>query len=470
LYQERINAYFDRPSVLRELEEAILRLASIDSVKGTPAPGKPFGPGPAAALEEALQLCREWGLQTTNYDGYVGLADLNGQKTALHILGHLDVVGPGTGWTVTEPFQPKLVDGMLYGRGVADDKGPIIAALFAMRAVREFQLPLSSNARVVLGTDEESGSADLAYYYAREPYAPFSFSPDASFPLINIEKGQYHPGFGASWAKEDRPVLTLSGGFRANVVPPEAEARLSCVTLEMLTPLCRQLEEATGTRFTLTPLSPDGVRVHCAGKNAHASTPEEGCNALTALLALLAELPLPNCPAVRAVQGLHALFPHGDTAGAALGIAQSDPQSGALTTNLALMELGDSGFQAKMDVRFPLCATEENCRRAAEASFAKYGITVTEDPDLIPAHYVPADSPLVQTLLRCYERYTGVQGAAPLAIGGCTYVHNIPGGVAFGPLMPGFDCNMHGADERIPLDDLRTACKIFTQAIVDLCT
>ena len=301
LYQDQINAYFDRPELTQRLVEAITRLASIDSVKGEPAPGQPFGPGPAAALAEALDLCGDLGLQARNYDGYVGVADLNQKKTALHILGHLDVVGPGSGWTVTQPFQPKVVDGMLYGRGVADDKGPVVAALFAMEAVRVLEIPLSANVRAILGTDEESGSADLAYYYAREPYAPCSFSPDASFPLIHIEKGQYHPDFGASWAAEDRPVLTLRGGFRTNVVPPEAEACLSGLTLEALTPVCRRLEAETGVRFTLSQAS-GGVQIHCAGKNAHASTPEEGCNALTALLAVLSVLPLPDCPAARAVR------------------------------------------------------------------------------------------------------------------------------------------------------------------------
>ena len=225
MYEEKINAYFDAPERRAELVEAISRLVRIRSVREEPLPGMPFGPGPAAALAEGLKLAEELGFATRNYDNYVGTADLNDKETALHILCHLDVVGEGTGWTVTEPYVPKEVDGMLYGRGTDDDKGPVAAVLLAMKAVKELGVPLRRNARLLMGTDEESGSSDIAYYYAREPYAPYAFSPDAEFPLINIEKGSYKPVFTKSWPAETATprVTEFRGGFRINVLPPEAE-------------------------------------------------------------------------------------------------------------------------------------------------------------------------------------------------------------------------------------------------------
>ena len=132
--KEQIDAYFADKEGL--LVEAVSRLVSIDSVEGAPAPGAPFGPGPAAALREALAIAREWGLAAQDHEGYVGTADLNGGEDALHILGHLDVVAPGDGWTVTQPYTPKLADGLLYGRGTDDDKGPVAASLLAMKAVK----------------------------------------------------------------------------------------------------------------------------------------------------------------------------------------------------------------------------------------------------------------------------------------------------------------------------------------------
>ena len=254
MYQAQIDAYWREPARREELISALSRLVAVKSVKGAPAPGAPFGPGPAAALDEALALCRELGFSARSYDGYVGLCDLNGMDTRLHILGHLDVVGEGSGWS-TDPYACVERDGVLYGRGVSDDKGPVVCALLAMKAVRDLGFPLSANARLILGTDEESGSADLDYYYGREPYAPYAFTPDAGFPVIHIEKGQYHPDLGAAWDLSPAlpRVAALTGGLRQNVVPPEAEAVVLGIFAPDAEPVCRQTEERTGAVFTVSP-------------------------------------------------------------------------------------------------------------------------------------------------------------------------------------------------------------------------
>ncbi len=467
--KQRIDAWFDRPEVREDLVGYIARLVAVKSVKGDPAPGAPFGPGPKAALEEGLALCRELGFPSENYHDHVGTVDLNGADTQLHILGHLDVVAEGSGWD-TDPYTCVEKDGILYGRGVSDDKGPVCAAILAMRAARELG-GTAKNVRLILGTDEESGSADIAYYYAREPYAPCAFTPDADFPVIHIEKGHYYPDFGASWEPESvTPRVTeLKGGFRFNVVPPEAQATVAGLAFDpALRSLCDQVAKLTGATFKVEKAG-DGVRFICHGKNAHAASPDAGINAIQALLEVLERLPLADCKSTRAVHAMHLLFPFGDNRGKALGIAQADEESGELTLNLALMELDGAGFTAKFDVRFPLSSNEENCKNACEAALARYGISVTGDGDMTAVHRVPADSDFVQTLLRCYSLYTGVADPKPIAIGGGTYVHDIPGGVAFGCDFPGFDPKMHAANEQASVDNLLLSAKIFTQAIFDIC-
>ena len=469
MYQEKINAYFDTPEARETLVKATARLVKINSVRGEAQPGKPFGEGPAAALAEGLALAGEWGFRTENVENYVGTADLNDKETRLHILGHLDVVGEGKGWD-TDPYTCVEKDGMLYGRGVSDDKGPVVCALLAMKAVRDLGLPLTANARMILGTDEESGSSDIAYYYSKEPYAPYAFTPDADFPVINIEKGHYHPDFGAQWAASDAlpRVAAMTGGFRQNVVPPEAEAMVLGVFPADVQDLCDAVAKGTGAVFTVNG-SANGCHIHCAGRNAHAASPDDGINAIAALLEVLGGLELADCGSTKAIRSIHALFPFGDNRGRALGIAQEDEQSGPLTLNLAIMKLTETGFTAKFDVRFPLCANEDNCKRTCEASSAAHGISVTGDPDMTTVHCVEADSPLVRTLLSCYSTYTGVKDPKPIAIGGGTYVHDIPGGVAFGCDFPGFDPKMHAADEQASIANLLLSCKIFTQAIAELC-
>lgn len=461
----KIDAYFAGKE--EALAQAVSRLVAIPSVKGEAAPGAPFGPGPAAALEEAISLARQLGLSAQNLEGYVGVADLNQQEDALHILAHLDVVEPGPGWSITTPYAPVVVGDLLYGRGTSDDKGPLVAALFAMKAAQDLGVPLTKNVRLVLGTDEESGFHDLQWYYGRYPYAPYAFSPDAAFPLTNLEKGRLQSVMEKAWEEDSAPaqVLSLTGSLQVNVVPPSASALVRGVSLETAQGLCRAMEGELGVTFTAASAG-ENLSLHCAGLGTHASTPEEGQNALTALITLLCRLPLSDCEATRTLHGLSRLFPHGDHGGEALGIAQSDPLAGPLTITLTMMDWNLRGLSARFDARTPLCTTRENFIAVAKAALSALGISL--EGDYVEPHHTPGDSPFVKTLLDCYTLFTGQPGQC-LSTGGGTYVHDIPGGVAFGTTMPGFVSGIHGPDERVSLSDLLTSCKIFTQAILDLC-
>ena len=450
-----------------EIVADIAALVAIKSVHGAAKPGMPFGEGPAKALDASLALCEKLGFSTRNYDYYVGTADLMPEaETALDILGHLDVVGEGEGWD-TDPYTATLRDGFLYGRGTDDDKGPVVAAAYAMRAVKELGLPIRRNVRLIMGTNEETGFEDLDHYYAIEKPAPNTFTPDASFPVYNTEKGSYKPTIRRSWKKEtaEPRVSALQGGYRINVVAPEASAMIE--GLDAISALVMSASMATkmGVSVSATPEA-TGIRLHVTGRACHAANPHEGINANTALLKILAELPLADCESTRALRALSACFPHGDNAGTAIGIAQEDEISGRLTMALTMMEADETGLQVRLDSRVPLCATQENCADVLTARLTAEGFTVTGEMD--PPHHTPADSPFVQTLLRCYETYTGKPGECR-SMGGGTYVHYIEGGVAFGAEMPGFVSNLHGANEHIRVDDLLTACKIFAQVIAELC-
>ena len=466
MYKEQIEAYFADKEAM--LTDAVCRLVRIDSVEGEPAPGAPFGPGPAAALDEALKLADEWGLITTNHEGYVGTADLNDREDALHILGHLDVVAPGDGWTVTQPFAPKVVDGMIYGRGTDDDKGPLAASLLAMKAVKDLGIPLKANCRCILGTNEESGSGDIAWYFARHPFAPATFSPDSGFPVVNTEKGGFKPTFSKSWpVQEELPRLRwLHGGFRINVLPGDASAAVEGIAPADMVSCARSITSRTGIQFTYT-LEQGLTVVHARGTGSHAAWPEGGNNAITGLVALLCALPLADGPCKTALADLNALLPHGDCHGKALGIAQEEPVAGPLTVAFTLLEVTDTGLEGRFDSRVPLCATEDNCLNIAKAAFEAKGFTFEGEQD--KPHHTPADSPFVQTLLKRYEQYSGLKGEC-LSTGGGTYVHDIPGGVAFGCTLPGFDTHLHGADERVRVSDLMLSAKLFTHIIIDMCT
>lgn len=464
--KEKIVTYMEAHR--QEMVEDICALCRINSEKMPYQSGKPYGEGAFQALERALSMAEDYGFLIKNYDNYVGTADLNDGEACLDILAHLDVVPAGEGWEVTEPFEPVEKDGKLYGRGTADDKGPAVAALYAMRAVKELGFPTERNCRLILGTDEECGSSDIVHYYEKEKEAPMTFSPDGEFPVVNIEKGRLAGNFTREFAasKALPRLLSVNAGIKVNVVPGKASASAQGLDLSDLCDLAREMEGELGVEFEIKA-DEDVSYITAVGKGAHASTPQEGTNALTALLVLLTRLPFAPCEQIDALKDLLELMPHGDTCGEALGISMSDELSGNLTLAFSLLSVNDGSLEGSFDSRCPLCANEENVLLPVKERLGEKGF-ILHNTSMVKPHHVDEHSEFVQTLLRVYEQYTGNEGRCE-AMGGGTYVHSLEHGVAFGASMPGTDNRMHGADEFVIVDDLVTAAEIFAQVIVDLC-
>ncbi|MBQ0000560.1 MAG: Sapep family Mn(2+)-dependent dipeptidase [Clostridiales bacterium] len=465
MYREILDRYIDEHK--EEMLEDVKTLVRVDSVRGEAKEGMPFGEGPAKVIEVAEKMLSGYGFKTTNYDNYVITADFNDEEKQLDILAHLDVVPVSpSDWTVTAPFEPVILDGKIYGRGTADDKGPAVAALYAMRAIRESGIQLPKNVRLILGADEECGSGDLEYYYKKEAEAPMTFTPDANFPVINIEKGRLAKEFGAEFSEE--PVLPAVTAFHCgtavNIVPANAFAVVKGLSMETVNAAIASDE--SGAAFTASACE-DAIKIVAKGVPFHASMPDGGNNALCSLLELLGTLPLSDCPQNRTLKAISGLFPRTDYYGEALGVNIEDEVSGKLTMNLGILNYEGSTLCGQFDSRVPVCGNNENVTRVIENKFAENGLSY-DSVLLTPPHYVPADSELVQALMACYENYTGIKGE-PIAIGGGTYVHELERGVAFGCEMDGVDNHMHGNDEFMEIDVLVMSAKIFADAIIRLC-
>lgn len=467
MYREEIEQYIEAHK--QEMVEDIFTLCRINSEKMPYEEGMPYGHGAATALAEALSLAEKYGFSITNYDNYVGTADMNDKEKQLDILAHLDVVPAGEGWKETEPFEPILKDGLLFGRGTADDKGPAVAALYAMRAVKELGIPLSKNVRLILGTDEECGSSDIEHYYDVEEEAPMTFSPDADFPVTNVEKGRLEAHFNASFEPSAAlpRLVSVNTGIKANVVPGKAQASVEGFEMSVLEAAAEKTEKETGVQFTFEMVD-SIVNITAVGEGAHAAFLESGNNALTGLLTLFQNLPFADCAQIQTVRRLLALMPHGDITGEAMGIAMKDEISDRLTLAFSMLKVTDSTLDGVFDSRCPVCATEENVLYVVKDRLAAIGVTL-ENKEMIKPHYVDGDSHFVKTLLRVYEEYTGLEGKCQYT-GGGTYVHNLKNGVAFGATLPGTENRMHGADEFAVLEELVISAKIFAQVIVELCS
>jgi len=426
----------------------------IPSLKAEAGPRAPFGREIRRMLDQAMTTAAELGFQPRDYDGYACDLTLGDAREEIAVLGHLDVVPAGDGWNYP-PFEATLEDGRLYGRGVGDDKGPALAALFAMRAIREAGIPLKRAIRLILGCDEESGWEDMAYYASKRPLPEIGFSPDASFPLINTEKGILHFAFRAPASDSGLRILRMSTGERPNVIPGESAALLEGG--EELAERVRAYARETGLPYT-AEVTPEGVVVTAAGIPGHSAYPEGCRNAIGMMLKLFEALGAEGAPAVlaRAVGLEHD--------GAGLGCACADEVSGPLTCNMGILRLENGRWFGTLDLRCPVTADQEMLSRQVESHLPGLEVEKTEQKG---PHHVPADSELVTALLAAYEEETGWEGRA-MSTGGGTYAKVLKQGVAFGANFPDEADLAHQANEFATVDRLMLAMKIYANALIRL--
>ncbi len=458
---EKIEDFFyeNKKNMLTDLAELI----EIPSVKGNAEEGAPFGKEPRRALEKMLEICKRLGFETSVCKDAVGTAVYPAGKDeyALGILSHLDVVpAEPDNWT-TDPFKLSEREGVLYGRGVIDDKGPALASLYALYCIKECGIPLKKGVKLVFGTDEENGSEDLKLYLKEEKLPENVFTPDGSFPVINIEKGMMRSRFKGSYRGGN--IISFHGGKIPNAIPDKAEALIAGISL---TDVDKAISSLSGEAKFKAKQAGGNVKIECFGKSAHASAPFLGVNAVTSIIRLLSTLDLQSSPQTDIIRGLNRILPDGETDGAGIGLKRSD-YTGSLTAAFDIFDMEHGICKGVLDVRFPSCLTLKEVVKKEKAAFNSAGCSfegyMGDEP-----HIVDENSGFIQSLLRVYEKYEGEKGRC-IAIGGGTYVHNINGGVAFGAERGGYDYRMHGDNEHIPTDELIKDAILYTHAIIEIC-
>ncbi|MDO4977137.1 MAG: Sapep family Mn(2+)-dependent dipeptidase [Eubacteriales bacterium] len=451
----------------------LFELIKIDSSYAEDNPALPYGSGPEEALNTILSIAGQYGLQGVNYDHQVAVIDLNEKERYLDIVAHMDVVPGGDGWTVTEPFHPIEKNGYIYGRGSSDDKGPAIAALYAMKAIKELNIPLKKNARLILGADEECGGEDLDYYYDREGYPTWAFSPDGEFPVVNVEKGFFSGEF--HFKKESYipleeqgiEVTHISVGEASNMIPGNAEAIISGIKKDELDHTLENIS-IHGIEIDSQTEGDQAVRIIVRGKGGHASEPERCNNALTALIKVLNDIQFPKCCWTEVGKMLEALFPHNSWDGSSFGVDMEDSASGPLTMSFTMLEYSPGILTGIFDSRVPLCAKKENLEIPVRKKLDKAGFTLNKDARIRKPHYVPENTELVQALLKSYANVFEEAGHCRYS-GGGSYLHGLEFGVVFGCEFTEEPTNMHGPDEHVNIDTLLKSAVAYALAIIELC-
>lgn len=464
-----VNAHQDE--IISETQ-AVLHIPSVEN-RVTAGPNAPFGQEVADALTHTLSLCERLGMTVENFGGYAGHAEFGQGEEIVGMLGHLDVVPVGKDWTC-DPWGGEIKDGFIWARGSADDKGPTYAALFGAKAVLDVcvqqGITLSRRVRLIFGCDEESGWQCMAHYFgqAGQPKPTVAFTPDAFFPLVYAEKGSFTAVI--EKAVPDVPtsplrVVAFQSGYRPNMVPDEATATLAGDS-DALSGAAHVLAQTPG--LIVTNQNDETLHVLAKGRSAHGSTPQNGDNAAVKLMRALTL----SSSAFDEMAAGHAdwmidLVRRATPDGGNVGIGGSDEITGALTSNVGVVELAGGVVQATFNVRYPATWDGNETTGKFRASTAETGWTVASLSHTPPL-YVPQDAEPVKTLLRVYREQTGDM-TPPATMGGRTYATSVaPVGVAFGAAMKGDPEVAHQADERFAVERLLQCAKIYAHALYEL--
>ncbi|TES54380.1 dipeptidase PepV [Halalkalibacterium halodurans] len=446
-----------RDEIVYELRE-FLQYDSVYDEKTRKA-GAPFGTKIEAALLHLLNLGKKANFSVKNLEGYAGYIEMGQGEESVGILCHIDVVPPGEGWS-SPPFAAEIQNDRIVARGALDDKGPTIAAFFAMRIIHELNLSIKRRVRLIIGTDEERNWECVDFYFRHEEMPTVGIVPDADFPIIVAEKGVLDVEVSIPFHDtSEHPVRlqTFYAGERLNMVPDRAIASLICSheSTEAIKASFdhfieeHQLEGKAKAENGLLMLTLEG-------KSAHGSTPEKGINAAVKLAQFLHHVDGLSDPFIQFISE-HLR----ETNGAGLSIACSDDVSGPLTINAGRFAYtyGETGTIG-VNIRYPVTVDVETFLAGLQAHNHRI-------MNHLKPSYVEKDHPLIRTLQTVYKRQTGEE-ATLLAIGGGTYARALKTGVAFGPLFPGEEDTAHQKDESISIDQLLRATALYAEAIYEL--
>lgn len=457
----------------RDLQiKTLQELVAIKSVAGDPVTTTdgevlPFGRGVQDAFAYTMKKAEEFGFITKNVNNYGGHADFGDGDEIVGIMGHLDVVPEGDGWSF-DPYGGEADEEYVYGRGTTDDKGPTLAVLFAMKALKDAGYVPAKKIRLILGLDEEVNSAGMKYYLEHETPPTFGFTPDADFPVLNGEKGIMSFTLAKKLSRSPSQGLLLSSfssGTAINVVPNKARAVVRSEDPEVYDSIkdrAAGFRAETGHKLYVKGVG-KSLELLAEGISAHGSTPEKGLNAISIMMEFLGRLSFAN-EDVNDFIDFYNKYIGFCLDGSAIGCDFEDSQSGELTWNTGLAAYDKQAISVTINVRYPVTDCAENVYESIAGTAAKYDVGIIKQGDSRPI-YMDPDSPMIKTFLDVYRDNTGDMESQPKVIGGGTYARCAENIFAFGPEFPGDPDLMHQADERWTIERYMTATKIYADAL-----
>ena len=438
------NNYYEKlENNFSEFLNNLDRVVSIPSYYQEDSTKYPFGENIQKVLEEMIDICKELGFRTyIDSEGYYGYAEIGSGEKLVGGLGHLDVVPPGdlSTWE-NEPFKPVIKDGKYYGRGAQDDKGPTLAAIYALKTLLDCGFKLKYRVRFIFGTDEENLWRDMPKYVEKEEIPTVGFTPDSKFPLIYSEKGLLQ----CKLIAKNESGLVFKGGDAFNSVPSNIIVPKNEELMKVLLELNYEFKDK------------DEV-IEIVGKSVHAQVAETGINAINRYMHALTKLGKETKSGKFITENLIGY----DFAEPIFELVK-DEHSGELKFNVGKIEFTEENEILMIDMRIPVTYDKEKIVETLSRKAKEYGFEYIQH-DYLKSIYVPLDSELITTLMSAYQEITGDMESQPVASGGATYARAMNNCVAFGCVLPGSPKTEHQPNEYIILDDIKKAMKIYMKA------
>ena len=464
--------YINTDELIKNLQE-LIKIPSVHENSDTP--NEPFGKNTVKALNYILDFGQKLGFRTKNIDGYCGYIEFGSGKELIGIVGHLDVVPEGENWTYP-PFEAQIIDNKIYGRGSIDDKGPVMASLYAMKAVMDYaqenSIFINKRVRLILGLNEERDWKCIDYYKEHEEIPSIGFSPDADFPCIYAEKGLISPFLIMDYSNFlDKDIILKNidcNNNPLNVVPKYCSCEIvvkNNINLKDVNNLFQKFASENNFNITTEIIKDSELKIISYGIQAHSAHPDLGINAISRLIIVLDKL----FKAYNIVIPMFDLFTKYiglDFNGNKLNINIPD-ESGELTLNVAQLYFENDNLKIGLNIRVPVNTKFDLIENKFSSVCKEFYNVYCEFTGKKDPLYVPKDSYLVKTLCQIYNEATA-SNIEPIAIGGATYARAFDNFVSFGANLPGQKDMCHQTDEFISIDNLILSCKIYCKAIYEL--
>ena len=434
-------------------------------------PVHPFGKNCSDCLRYFLDLANKLGFRTKNLDNYCGYAEYGDGDEIVGIIGHLDVVPANDDDWDYSPFIPSIIDNCIVGRGAIDDKGPVVAALYAMKAVMDYcienNININKKVRLIVGLNEEKDWKCIEYYKAHEEIPSIGFSPDADFPCIYAEKGVLSLSISDKISDNEKIKITEvdTNNNALNVVPEFTSVTLSVdkkLNIEKVINSLKDIIKKYNYEIDIYKIDDESLKITSYGVSSHSAHPELGKNAISKLLIVLNDLFKNfniNCPLIKD----YARLIGDDYSGRNLEIALND-ESGNLTLNTSQLYIDNNKLFIAMNLRIPVKTDINDIINTFKEKFNSYSIEIISIKEPL---YYEKENNLVTTLCDIFNRICN-SNYEPIAIGGATYARAFDNCVSFGMNFPGDEDMCHKVNEFIQIDKLILSANIYAEAVYKL--